>query len=189
MKAGSLAVLAALAAWQANAQEHREAEAHVHGVSILELAIERGVLEVNLHSPGMDIVGFEYPAESAADKDSVEAAIVLLTRPRDIIALPAAANCRVAEVLAHLHGDDHGHEEHEAGHADPAGEMAADEGAHNEFHARYRFVCDNPEAIRTIGLPFFQLFPNAQEVEVKFVTETTSGAVEVGRDRPQFDLR
>ncbi|WP_298494766.1 DUF2796 domain-containing protein [uncultured Maritimibacter sp.] len=89
----------------------REMGAHVHGISTLELAVEGNALEMNLLSPGMDIVGFEYVAESEADKDAVEAAIRTMLMPENIVTLPEAAECRLTEVLAHLHAGDHDHDD------------------------------------------------------------------------------
>ena len=79
MKTARLALLASaaaiLVAVPLRAQDKREMEAHEHGVSTLELAVEGGEVAINLTSPGADIVGFEYAASSDADKDAVEAAI------------------------------------------------------------------------------------------------------------------
>lgn len=85
-------------------------DAHVHGVSTPKLAVEDGTLEMNLLSPGMDIVGFEFEASTDADKDAVEAAIRTMLVPENIVTLPDTAECRLSEVLAHLHGDDHAQE-------------------------------------------------------------------------------
>lgn len=69
----------------------------------LKLAIEGRVLDINLISPGMDIVGFEYEASTVADKDAVETAIRTMLMPENIVTLPEAAECRLTSVLAHLH--------------------------------------------------------------------------------------
>lgn len=197
-----LALLASVAATPLLAQETREMDAHVHGVSTLELAVDNGVVEMNLHSPGIDIVGFEYEVSTDADKDTVEAAIRTLLVPENIVALPEAAECRLTEVLAHLHGGDHDHEEGEDhDHADHAegeehehddhakGEEHEHKGAeHSEFHARYVFACEHPEKLTIIAFPFFERFENAQEIEARYVTEAGAGAAEVGRDAAELTL-
>jgi len=114
-----LASVASAAATPLLAQESREMEAHVHGVSTVEIAVEGHDVEIDLLSPGMDIVGFEYEASSDTDKDAVEAAIRVLLMPENVLTLPDAAECRLTEVLAHLHSGDHGHGEGE-GHEDHA---------------------------------------------------------------------
>lgn len=207
MKSLSIALFASVAAAPLLAQEHRDMDAHVHGVSTLELAIEHGEVVMNLTSPGADIVGFEYEASSDEDKDAVEAAIRLMLTPENLVTLPEAAECRLAEVLAHLHGEDHAHDdEEEHGHDDHADEEAHGEGedhddhaesddhaygdgeAHSEFHARYIFDCEHPDALTTIGFPFFEKFGNAQEIEATYVTEAGAGTAEIERDAPELTL-
>lgn len=130
MKSIGLALLASVAASPLLAQ-HREVAAHVHGVSELEIAVEHGTIEMNLHSPGADIVGFEYAATSDEDLDAVEAAIRTLLLPENVLTLPEAAECRLAEVLAHLHGPDH------EGHADHDGHDEAHEHDDHEEHEEH----------------------------------------------------
>lgn len=213
MRISNLALLATVAATPLLAQETREMEAHVHGVSTLELAVEGGTLEMNLTSPGMDIVGFEYQASTDADKDAVEAALRKMLVPENIVALPEAAECRLTEVLAHLHGgdhdeghmddhadhdahaddDDHDHDEHAEGedhdHEDHAeGEDDDHAAEHSEFHARYIFACEHADELSKIELPFFSQFGNAQEIEAQFVTDAGAGAAEIGRDTAELSL-
>lgn len=192
-----IALLATVAAAPLMAQEHREMDAHVHGVSTLEIAVEGGIVELNLLSPGIDLVGFEYEASTAEDKDAVETAIKQLLRVDEIFALPDAAECRLTEVLAHLHTgehDDHDeeeeHEDHDEHEDHEEGEMHedGDEGGHNEFHAHYLISCDHPEALTTIDFPFFEQFPNAQEIEVEYVTDAGAGAAEIERDATELAL-
>ena len=211
MKPILLALAATSFAIPVNAQEKREMDAHVHGVSKAEIALEHGKLEINIHAPGMDIVGFEYAASSAEDKDAVEAAIRTMLSPEHIVTLPEAAGCRLSEVLAHLHwGDhdhddadahmdgDHDHEEHAEGDDHDHDEHAeddhdrddhADESHHSEFHVSYAFACEDEDALTTITFPFFDQFENAQEIEAQYVTESGAGQAEIPRDAPELTLK
>ncbi|MCE0504986.1 DUF2796 domain-containing protein [Roseivivax sp. GX 12232] len=203
-----LASTAASAATATSAQEAREMGAHVHGVSTAEIAVEHGRVEITLYSPGADIVGFEYPARSAEEKDAVAAAIRQFLQPETIVTLPEPAGCRLTEVAARLHGgghdDAHGsdhaesedhdhdaHEEHED-HAHEAGEdhdhdahgddhdHAEEHSAdHSEFHVTYGFTCDDEDALTTLGFPFFETFGKAREIEVQYVTEAGAGLAEL----------
>lgn len=206
MKFSSILALSTIVATPGLAQETRQMGSHEHGVSTLELAIDGNVVEMNLTSPGADIVGFEYAASTADDKDAVEAAIRMMLTPENIVALPDAAECRLSEVLAHLHGDDHGeegHEDHEDeehedhgeedhddhaeedGHDDHADEDGAE---HSEFHARYIFACEHTDELTEIALPFFEAFENAQEIEATYITDAGAGVAEIERDAPTLDL-
>lgn len=208
MKMTHIALLASVSTLPLAAQETRELDAHVHGVSTLELAVEHGTVQMNLLSPGMDIVGFEYAASTDADKDAVEAAIRALLSPETVVTLPEAAECRLAEVLVHLHSGDHDHEddahEHEHEHEehgdqdddddhDDHGDHDDDDdheehGAHSEFHAEYAFDCAHPEMLTSLAFPFFENFPNAQEIEAQYVTETGAGQAEIERDSAELTL-
>lgn len=229
----AIVLLAALGA-PAIAQETRHADAHVHGVSKLEMAIEGTKVAMNLFAPGADIVGFEHAASTDADKDAVEAAILQFTRPQELFAFDAAAECRVTEIMTHVHdhahdhdedGDDHAehkhgddhkemhddhkhgedkdhaehkhgehkHDDHKEGHAekheDHAHEGHAEEGEnHNEYHARMEFDCEHPEKLVEIGLPYFTVFPNAQEIEVFLATDKGADMIEVSRDQSVLSL-
>lgn len=184
------------------AQETRELDAHVHGVSTLELAVEDGTLEINLLSPGLDIVGFEYAATTDADKDAVAAAIRTLLAPENVVALPGAAGCRLIEAVAHHNGGDDDHEEdmhdhaegedhdhdHDHDHAEDDDHEHEENAQHSEFHANYRFSCDATNELTTIAFPFFETFPNAEEIEARYVTDTGTGAVEITADDPELTL-
>jgi len=201
-----------LTATAASAQEHRELDAHIHGVSTLEVALEHGTLTMDLHSPGMDIAGFEHAASSAGDKDAVAEAIRILARPEDLFVLPEAAGCRLSEVLAHLHdgehepereetdahaaheedehhaaGEDHDGEEHEG--EEHEGEAHEGEQRHSEFHARYAFECDSPDDLKTVDLKFFTVFGNAAEIEAAVVTETGASKQEIEPGNAVLTLR
>lgn len=214
MKPISLALLASVIAAPVAAQDTRQMEAHVHGVSTLELAVEGAVVEIDLTFPGMDIVGFEYSASKDADKAAVEAALRTMLVPENIVMLSDAAECRLTEAAAHLNGgahdhddahdDDHaeghdeehddGHDHDSAAHAEKAGhdhdhEPEHDaEAQHSEFHVAYVFECAHTEDLTTIGFPFFAAFPNAQEIEAQFVTEAGAGAAEIGRAAAELGL-
>lgn len=198
MKRITLALLATTT--PALAQESRELDAHVHGVTEVQIAIDGNEVEIMLHAPGMDIVGFEHEASSEADKAAVEAAVGKLGDAAAILVLDPAAGCVLEDAEAALHGEDHDdHDEHAEGedhddheehaededHDDHAGE----EGGHSEFEAHYHFECEDPGALTTIAFPFFETFPNAEEIEAEFVTEAGAGAAEVTRDAPELTLR
>jgi hypothetical protein len=172
----------------------------MHGVSTVLIAVDQGVVEIDLTSPGMDIVGFEYAAQSETDRAAVAAALEVLSVPENVVTLPEAAGCRLTDSEAHLDGGahddhedghgDHGHAHDENDHEDHAGhkdhedhgDHAHDEGTqHTEFHARYAFACDDETALTPIAFPFFDHFEQAQEIEAQFVTGTGAGQAEVRR--------
>lgn len=205
MKQYTLAVVGAIAFLPtvANAQEHRELGAHEHGVGQLNMAIEGGRISMELQAPGADIVGFEHAASAAVDREAVETALAVLERPLELFVMPQAAGCTVVEAHAALEADEHAHQEdhdheahaeedHEAHdhdeHAHDADHDDHAEGGHTEFHAEYVLDCASPSDLSQIGFAYFDMFPNAREIEVQLLTDKGAQAFEVERGSPVLDL-
>ncbi|KAB7614276.1 DUF2796 domain-containing protein [Amylibacter sp. SFDW26] len=187
----------ALAVSPAVAEETRQVDAHEHGVGQLDIAFDDKQIAIELHAPGADIVGFEYAAESSEDRAAVDAAVAKLAVPLDLFVLPAVAKCSVVQASAALesedaHEEDHSNhdKEHKDEHADHADhEKHEDESGHTEFHAEYLLTCAEPAAVSEIKFAYFDVFPNALELEVQVVSNTGANAFEVERDNPMLDLR
>ncbi|WP_380056756.1 DUF2796 domain-containing protein [Falsihalocynthiibacter sp. SS001] len=201
-----IALVALVAAFPAFAENSRQLDAHEHGVGALDIAIEGTSVAMIFKAPGADIVGFEYSAESDADVSAVNAALVALEAPLELFRMPDAANCEVIEAHAELENgeqeahhdedrhDDHAdeereehndeHEEHEHEDHDPS-----EDAGHTEFHAEYALNCENTDALAEITFPYFETFPNAQELEVQIIDTTGAQAFEVERDAPVLNLK
>lgn len=205
-----------LTATAATAQDTRQLDAHEHGVGQLNIAFDGDRIAIELHAPGADIVGFEYAAESSEDRAKVDDAAARLARPLDLFSLPASAGCGVVEASASLESEEE-HEEHkEEGHddADHEGEAHADhekdghkdedhaghddahdhdghadEAGHTEFHAEYLLECADAAEATLITFAYFDVFPNALELEVQVISDRGATGFEVERDAPTLDLR
>ncbi len=179
------------------AGETRELDAHEHGVSSLNIAVEGSTIAMELHAPGADIVGFEHAAKSEEDRAAVEAAVALLAQPLALFEMPQSAACSVVKAAAALEGeephDDHDHAHDEAKHDDHAdhdhdAHDHAGEATHSEFHAEYTLNCENPAEITQITFNFFERFENAKEVDVQVITGSGAQAFEVERAAPVLEL-
>lgn len=153
--------------------EHGSLGTHEHGVARLDAALDGAVLELQLQSPAMNLVGFEHAASSPADKAQVAAARKTLEQPLALFQLDAAAQCKVtAQTLeSPLFGDQPAlaqHDDDDDDHDHAAGE--AHEHAHSEIHAHYQLTCAKPEALRSLGLaPLFKAFPATRVVQLQVI--------------------
>ena len=204
----------ALSATPSLAEETTQLDAHEHGVGQLNIAFDENKIAMELHAPGADIVGFEYGAKSDADLAAIDAALKTLSDPLSIFLIPEAASCIVITAQAKLESedsdhdeeghddhdeekhDDHdeeGHDEHdEEGHDDhdEEGHDDHDEApGHTEFHAEYLLECANLTEISAITFPYFDIFPNALELEVQVISDKGATAFEIERDVAKLDLR
>lgn len=85
------------------------------------------------------------------------------------------------------HDEDHD-EDHEGEEHDDHDHDAEEEGGHTEFHAAYLLECTDLTAVDDVTFAYFDLFPNAQEVEVQLISDQGSAVFEVERDGPILDL-
>ena len=189
---------------QAYAAE-RELDAHQHGHGYLNIAIEGSTLYIELETPGADIVGFEHPARSDEDKAAIEDAKGRLSDPIGLFGVPAEASCTLVEVSVEPVGyglgmDDDHHDEHDEAHEDDDHDEHAEDmhndhdehedemESHAEFHAEYRLQCDDPAAITSLTLTYFDVFSGAEELEVNLITDAGQSRQEVTPAEPVVNL-
>ncbi len=171
------------------ADDHREAGAHVHGEGVVAIAVENGVLEMELEAPGMDIVGFEHEAKSDGDKAAIDKAKAVLGDPLLLFKVPDVAGCKVAGLDVALEDEEHddekdgGHDDHDKHDGDKG-----EEASHASFHATYTLECDNVAALTAIDFAYFKAFPGAQKLVVNIVGTNGQSASEVTRENPILDL-
>ncbi|MDA9271580.1 DUF2796 domain-containing protein [Planktomarina sp.] len=188
----------ALSATPSLAEETTQLDAHEHGVGQLNIAFDENKIAMELHAPGADIVGFEYGAKSDADLAAIDAALQTLSDPLGLFLIPEAASCIVITAHAKLESEDsdhdeEGHDDHdEEGHDDHDEEDHDDHDeapGHTEFHAEYLLECANLTEISAITFSYFEIFPNALELEVQVISDKGATAFEIERDVAKLDLR
>lgn len=182
----------ALATVNASAESKRQMAAHQHGHGTLNLAVEGQTLQMELEVPGADIVGFEHATKSAGDQAKVKAAKKKLSEPLALFALPAAAGCKIASSSVMVEGEKEtkgsDHDAHRHSH-DEKHREEGDQESHSEFRAEYAFTCSNMNAITDVAFPYFEAFPNSEELAVTIITDKSQKTFEVTRNNPLIDLR
>lgn len=97
--------------------DFRDHEAHVHGHVELNIAQDGQELLFEISAPGADVVGFEHPPETDAEKQALAKAVALLEQPQQLISLLGNASCElefksVKHTLSDSHHDEDDHAEH-----------------------------------------------------------------------------
>ncbi|MAC78838.1 MAG: hypothetical protein CML66_12330 [Rhodobacteraceae bacterium] len=169
----------------ARAQEHRELGAHEHGVGHLDIGIDGSQIAMDLHVPGMDIVGFEHAPGTDAEREQLAAALATLDSPLTLFVLPEDAGCTVIEARAELEtGAHHDHDDD----AHDEGDAHDDEGGHTEFDVEYLLTCADIKAADRMEFAYFDAFPGAQALQIQLATNTGAMQAKVTRDRPSLPL-
>lgn len=127
--------------------------AHVHGAATLQVAIDGNTLTLNLESPLDNLLGFEHAPRTDKQKAAVRTMAERLNQAAEMFTPSPAARCvpvsvqiesPVLQAVKQTKGD---------GHADLDGEFV--------------FRCDNPEALRDLGIGLFQNFLNLRRLDVQ----------------------
>lgn len=180
-----------LVAAQANQHEHEHHDhehgslgAHEHGVASLNAALDGSVLELQLDSPAMNLVGFEHAAKSDADKAKVAAARAELEQPLVLFAL-AAGQCKLSE--SKLESPLFGDEQHTHEHADHDAHEHANE--HSDINASYRFDCAQANALQQLDLSeLFKRFPATKKIQVQLIGPSGQQGAELTEAQPRLSF-
>ena len=178
-----LLMIACLAASSAMAQEHRQHGAHEHGGGLLNVALEKNTLMVELSLPAMNVVGFEHPATNQTEENQLEQAETLLKDGVGLLGPSPAAQCELVSVTVEskLLDHEHGHDGMEKDHADEQGHDHADE-AHADFDVSYEFDCKQVGKLKQLSLSLFKHFPGTQHLETQLITATLQTGTELDAD-------
>lgn len=159
---------------------HDSLGAHEHGVASLNAALDGNLLELQLESPAMNLVGFEHAAKSDADKAKVAAAKRELEQPISLFALNSS-DCKATQVELEspLFGDaDHDHD-HDHDH----------EGEHSDIHAHYRFECAKANELKQLDLAeLFKRFPATEKIQVQLIGPNGQQGVELTPAQPRLSF-
>ncbi|MCW1938440.1 DUF2796 domain-containing protein [Pseudomonas sp. MDMC_285] len=159
---------------------HDSLGAHEHGVASLNAALDGNLLELQLESPAMNLVGFEHAAKSDADKAKVAAAKRELEQPISLFALNSG-DCKATQVELEspLFGDaDHDHD-HDHDH----------EGEHSDIQAHYRFECAKANELKQLDLAeLFKRFPATEKIQVQLIGPNGQQGVELTPAQPRLSF-
>jgi hypothetical protein len=172
----------------------RQHGAHVHGSAKLNIALEGNQLTVELISPAVNIVGFEYAPANDQQEKAVADATTVLGDGSKVFGFPSEAGCQPAkaDVETEMFAEEHEHEEEHAkeeGHAEKAhsGEETETE-THAEFHVTYAFVCTDAGRLDHIDVLLFETFPGTKNVDAQVIGPKGQTAVELNPDSPRLSL-
>ena len=121
--------------------------AHVHGLSVINVVQEKNKVLFDIEMPGFDTVGFEYKAKSQKDKDLVKNALNLLKNPVNLFSIPSAANCKMSNNSSTI----------------------LEEKNHTEFRAKYEYNCSNITKFSSITFNIFDSFKNSKDLELNVI--------------------
>ena len=168
-----------------------QAAAHEHGKVTVNLAIEAGTLSVELLTPALHVLGFEHAARTDAERARIVEAGTWLRSGTGILAVPAAAGCRLHTVDLELpdlaatgkHDHDHDHD-HDHG---SKGEAAGTE--HADYRGRYSYRCSNVAALAWTELALLRRLREVETAQVNLITAGGQARLDVRKATLRIPLR
>lgn len=186
-------------------------DAHVHGLSELTIALEGEDLDIQLTSPAMNIVGFEYKAVSKKDIEAIKNAKSILNQPEvlflfsdngckpinidvDVTGLIEEDDHRQHDNKQNHHNDHDDHKEHDD-HEDHKNDKHEDhhkhdkhEG-HSEIVANYSYRCKDIAKLSSIQVSLFEAFSGIHKIHTMWLTPSKQGSVTLTAKNQMVEFR
>ena len=141
-------------------------DAHVHGLSVINVVQEKNKVLFDIEMPGFDSVGFEYKAKSQKDKDLVKNALNMLKNPANLFSIPSAANCKMLNNSSTI----------------------LEEKNHTEFRAKYEYNCSNIKEFSSINFNIFDSFKNTKDLELNVIGKKSTTKHKINKFTKKLSL-
>lgn len=141
------------------------AHQHVHGQARLDVAVERGRIDLRLESPLDNLLGFEHAPANLAELDATKAMVSKLRSAQNLFVTSPAAGCKLIAVklessaipAAILQGG-----------SGPAAKPGKQD--HGDLDAEFSLLCARPDALHQIDVRLFETFPHLRSVDVQLLS-------------------
>ena len=163
--------------------------AHVHGLSEMTMAIEGGILDIQLISPTVNLFGFEHKASNKEEITIVNNAKALLSNAAALFSF-SGGGCTLINTAIDVSGliklDENKHE-HQPKYNKKAHDAHSDQDTSHENHsqvvANYRYHCEEKSTLSAITVLAFEQFSGIQKIRAMWITDTKQGVVTLSAER------
>ncbi|WP_406609877.1 DUF2796 domain-containing protein [Agarivorans sp. JK6] len=162
--------------------------AHQHGVAELFFAASGEELEIEIHSPADNFLGFEHAPVNEQQHKILDDAKKQAAQGMSLFSF-AGGECELEEVTQHWGSldqadsehKDHDHHDH-AAHDEHKGHDDHDHAAHashEDVRLTYHFHCHHLDELKSFDLELFKLFPRMEKIQVQGASERGQVAFDV----------
>lgn len=170
--------------------EHRGSQsAHVHGSAELQIVLDASQLFLELHSPAMNLLGFEHEASSPEQQALVKSTRIKLANANALFLFnggectlnqQSADFSAIVKTAENMHSDhDHSsHKHHKSGHD-----------SHRDIEAAYQYTCIKPDKLRSITTSLHKVFPSIASLQVQWIVHNQQGAATLNHEHTEIHFR
>jgi hypothetical protein len=166
----SLILAISTSAFGSETQKHSEhaksLNPHVHGKAELHIVLDDNQLSVELHSPAMNLLGFEHDIQSSEDQKKVEYTRTRLENPNALF-LFNDGECVPKQQSADF----------------------SDTHSHNDIEATYLYVCEKPDSLHLAKIFLLDVFPNITSLQVQWIIHNRQGETTLNHEHNEINFR
>jgi len=170
-------VLGCLTQSRVTADEFRSRGVHEHGSATLDIALQGTTLDIALHSPAINVIGFEHEPRSSEEKAALAQANRVFGSPQALFLMPVSAACASTGVTLTPITYEHDGDDDKPG------------APHADYDVRYRFHCAHSNQLGWIEVRLFELMKGMRKITASVVTETLQTQFELTSDNTRVTLR
>jgi hypothetical protein len=159
--------------------EHRQHEAHQHGVASLNWVMDDNTLQVLLDSPAMNLLGFEHEPHDEEDKMRVDKVMEQLKNPDNVLMFNGG-DCKLLSVEIENPFEEEAHEH---------GQVHEHETEHSDITAEYLFSCEQSAELTAIEITLFDTFSGFEKIDTQWIVNNQQGAATLSHDNHSLQLR
>jgi hypothetical protein len=165
----------------ATASTASEQQPHQHGHAQLQIAVENNNIDLILTSPAYNLLGFEHQPRTEQQKQTLENARQWLTT--QALITPASGNCTVesASMDFNAKAAEKEHHNHDHHHDEAMNE-------HANIEVSQVLNCKSADIGGQLTTPLIAQFPEIQELDVEWVTNSRQGSTKLSSPENQFQL-
>jgi hypothetical protein len=153
-----------------------ELGAHVHGVAILQIAVDQKLVTVDFSSPLDNLIGFEHKPNNDQQKLAVQDMVKTFSSPVQLFILPKTAQCTLkSTTLKSLVIDSKDPRENQD---EPAG--------HADLDAEFIFTCSNTDKANGMQVSLFKRYQNLHMINAQVATNHGQTASQLTPSKTQI---
>lgn len=143
----------------------------MHGIAELLVVLEGEQLNIELHSPAINLLGFEHHPNTIQQKARIDTTKVSLTNATNLFQLEPD-NCQLVDhkidfsniLHQSTQHDEEPHEEHN------------ERQNHSDLKAQYHYRCKRAGELRSLTTTIFSEFPTIETLRVQWIIDGRQGA-------------
>lgn len=169
-------------------------DAHEHGIAELHIHVTQQEIEMELHMPGADFIGFEHTELSEEEEEVLHEKIEMIESLNDLVSFRMAWFRKAGLELIEVHEGHDEEDEHDDHESHDEEDEHDDHEGHDEEHGEYvieiHYSYEDQKHLRTVDFSeLFNQFPTLEEIDWILISDSGQEAGHISVSEPRIRLR